>query len=1335
VHKRYIVKNGVKYGPYFYKSKRVGKKVVNIYVGKPGDRTAGANSDGRSKRHTYTIVSAMILLGILFFIAFRFTGFGVIDFSGGSFQNVRGEVNFSHVSVGADEPYSFEGAYGYGSSGLVAYYSFDGDNIGQSGEMQTGYGVTGGTAYDYSSNDYDGSYEDGAQTVFVGCKEGYGRCVNFDGAGDDININDNFGLGSNNINTKMAWIKLSSDASGNRTVVDFGEDNGQLEVIENGGDYSIYCAASNGDHYESTSENIAKEEWVHVACVSNGSQICGYVNGSLDGCSDINSNEGFGDFKIGGSKDLFQGQIDEVMIFDFDLSAEQIDNIYNAVSPRFVSTEGMHTFTVNLKGYSIIDIVLGDYVILNGTNISVQINSSTNAGEVVTFTDGVVSNYTLPSGSLTSAKLNIIYDTDENKFFSPIAGANITYFVLHLPTINITLNTTGISGEHYSFVDFDKSLIGWWRGENNPNDTLGINNGTLYGNTIYTSGKFGNAFSFDGDGDYVFMNKKPISDTDFWTLSVWAKFSTLSQKPYANLVYEGNDGGGFGIAFLSGKFAALFGGVAWVSSEYTFDTNWHHLVLARNDSEGIKWTNFYVDGNNVFSSSDDYELSAANEFHIGSEDDDFREFNGTIDDVLIFNRTLSAEEIASLYNATAYQYQANITATIGSHTVEGYAIDAAGAKSNSSMLTVDPGDVVFITFPVAYPNINFTLPTPANGTTQKANAIYVNLSSSASYNHYSFVDFDKSLIGWWKGENNPNDTLGTNNGTWIGSVGYSSGKFGNAFNFTGDGAYVQLDHNPDYSSGFVSFSFWFYAQAEDGLGGENQRMYDDYHSSKSRGFSFDYEKLTANISLAVYTNTGLNSLNCGGVEREKMHHLALIFNLTGGYYWCYIDSALTSNGSLAHPGSMAPSKATTIGRGLDGGQSDIYAGIIDELVIFNRTLSASEIKTLYKAVAYQYNNNFTGLANGAHTIKGYAVDAMGDKNQTETRTVRVDTNLPTVNINSTDGSNKTLQNLNCFATISNDQGRKINVSIIWYKNGGINLTADYNNSYTSGTFFNVVLGYGNTTKGENWSCGMRLYDETAYGDWANSTTLTILNTLPVATLVSPADGNVTTNRAPAFSWGGIDVDGDGLTYDFNISLKAKSTCFEPERIVGGLSTTYTLASDLKCFADNNDYYVWSVRANDGVGYGEWSSVRSINISALISISLPVGNVNFGDINYLASSDTTDDSPLPFVIQNDGNVLSNVTVSATDLWSVVGNPNNYFKFKVDNNAGEEWAFNWLKSATSWLQMPITAAVIGLAEFNYSDEADSAEVDLYIEVPPNEPPGNRSSIITFESSLGE
>lgn len=77
-------------------------------------------------------------------------------------------------------------------------------------------------------------------------------------------------------------------------------------------------------------------------------------------------------------------------------------------------------------------------------------------------------------------------------------------------------------------------------------------------------------------------------------------------------------------------------------------------------------------------------------------------------------------------------------------------------------------------------------------------------------------------------------------------------------------------------------------------------------------------------------------------------------------------------------------------------------------------------------------------------------------------------------INSTDGSNESDQDLNCISTIHDDDGDDLNVTAFWYLNGSLNYTENYLNNYASDTEFNAILNSSNTTPGDNWSCNLRI---------------------------------------------------------------------------------------------------------------------------------------------------------------------------------------------------------------------------------------------------------------------
>jgi hypothetical protein len=63
-------------------------------------------------------------------------------------------------------------------------------------------------------------------------------------------------------------------------------------------------------------------------------------------------------------------------------------------------------------------------------------------------------------------------------------------------------------------------------------------------------------------------------------------------------------------------------------------------------------------------------------------------FCGTIDDVQIYNRALSSNEVAALYNAQASQYTNTFTGlTNGVHTLRAYAQTTSGSITNTGLRT------------------------------------------------------------------------------------------------------------------------------------------------------------------------------------------------------------------------------------------------------------------------------------------------------------------------------------------------------------------------------------------------------------------------------------------------------------------------------------------------------------------------------------------------------------------------------------------------------------------------------------------------------------------------
>ncbi|MCD6590702.1 MAG: hypothetical protein J7K72_01885 [Candidatus Aenigmarchaeota archaeon] len=283
---------------------------------------------------------------------------------------------------------------------------------------------------------------------------------------------------------------------------------------------------------------------------------------------------------------------------------------------------------------------------------------------------------------------------------------------------------------------------------------------------------------------------------------------------------------------------------------------------------------------------------------------------------------------------------------------------------------------------------------------------------------------------------------------------------------------------------------------------------------------------------------------------------------------------------------------------------------------------------------------------------------------------------------------------------------------------GVNVTCNITKTTLDGTNYTFNV-YVNDTAGNLAQAGERQFRENAKPD--------------KVILSSPPDGNHTTDRTPTFEWNiPNDADSDTLNYTLKIDcIYEYGDCTDDDRTITDITTnSYTLTQELKYFGDDGYYYNWSVRAGDGYEFGEWSDERNLTIDASASIKLVNATVDFGENRIPGyEDDTTDNDPNPFVLENDGNCVVNVNLSASDLlWDAVSGASDYFKYKVDWYSQEMDSFNYSGSQTAWDQISTQTKKI-IDRLNYTDTNDTAETDIYILVPPGEPPGSKSANIVF------
>jgi len=176
--------------------------------------------------------------------------------------------------------------------------------------------------------------------------------LNFDGA-DDYLIGSPV-TASAQQGTISAWIKTSASGS-SQTILNTSDatvDNKWLNLRVDGSTGHLRFVANNGGTNSITtgSTDINTGSWVHVAVTCNSSAYSLYVDGSPETLTNSN-NDGtwFGDFSLTNlsigrqirstiSALPFNGNIDEVAVWDSALSSSQISTIYNSGTPSDLSS-------------------------------------------------------------------------------------------------------------------------------------------------------------------------------------------------------------------------------------------------------------------------------------------------------------------------------------------------------------------------------------------------------------------------------------------------------------------------------------------------------------------------------------------------------------------------------------------------------------------------------------------------------------------------------------------------------------------------------------------------------------------------------------------------------------------------------------------------------------------------------------------------------------------------------------------------------------------------------------------------------------------------------------
>jgi len=205
-----------------------------------------------------------------------------------------------------------------------------------------------------------------------------------------------------------------------------------------------------------------------------------------------------------------------------------------------------------------------------------------------------------------------------------------------------------------------QDMIGYWpldaSSANSTTDFSGNNNhGRVTNATVNASGRVNGCFNFNGANSLVQITNSLAND---FSIAFWVRTTQTAGTPQwyngAGLIdgdvpFAAND---FGVSLVGNKLAFGVGNpdMTITSANAINDGQWHYCVVTRRQSDGAM--RIYIDGALQGTGMGSRNtLSAPTRLLLGAISSGSGFFNGSLDDVKLFRRVLSPNEVTAVYQA------------------------------------------------------------------------------------------------------------------------------------------------------------------------------------------------------------------------------------------------------------------------------------------------------------------------------------------------------------------------------------------------------------------------------------------------------------------------------------------------------------------------------------------------------------------------------------------------------------------------------------------------------------------------------------------------------------
>lgn len=308
-----------------------------------------------------------------------------------------------------------------------------------------------------------------------------------------------------------------------------------------------------------------------------------------------------------------------------------------------------------------------------------------------------------------------------------------------------------------------------------------------------------------------------------------------------------------------------------------------------------------------------------------------------------------------------------------------------------------------------FPDITFVSPTLANGSATVNTSVEINVSIlnaqdlrefKWNWNGTNYSAYDENL--WFMmnfdnvsslGENDTHvvDLSGHGNNGTVSGGNYTTpnGRFGGAMQFDGSNDYVKVLYNPTMNfGGYFTMSAWVKTT---NTKREQIMCMDNWQIERIMQFRIE----SNNVSVILGHGGSLDQTirgNTTEVNDGVWHNIVYVHNVSFGVV--YVDGKIDYIGAKGWSVNNPTKMNLTIGvdSGLGG---DKFSGYIDEIKIYNRSLSIDEVQELYMSSLNKYapntwnfyinqsKNATQGLSYGKYTYYASAKDTSANENLTE----------------------------------------------------------------------------------------------------------------------------------------------------------------------------------------------------------------------------------------------------------------------------------------------------------------------------------------------------------------